>query len=180
MSAALNRAQLPHILKRFYQDDSAVRLFETRLGIDTSSVDFEALRALPANTLGGAYARFLDEHQLSADMFKAPPGMPAMEAYMVKRLRQTHDLWHVLTGYEPTPAGEITLLSFTYAQVGAPSLRLISIAGAIRGFLNEPTIFSTIYRSYRRGQAARYMGNVEWESLWTTPLADVRRQLNLT
>ena len=37
-------------------------------------------------------------------------------AYLAQRMRQTHDIWHVLTGYATDVAGEVQLQAFTLAD----------------------------------------------------------------
>ncbi len=86
------------------------------LGNGCFDVDFEALRRLPAGTLGREYARMLDDRGLqplevtaeTRERFKANP-------YPL-RYTATHDLFHVLTGFSTTPAGELGLFAFMIAQ----------------------------------------------------------------
>src|SRR5262245_21952040 len=42
-------------------------------------LDLDRLRAQPANTLGGAYVRFLDQHAISPDSIPAPSGTGALD-----------------------------------------------------------------------------------------------------
>ena len=78
------------------------RFFAERPRIDRTHVDFDGLRKLPDGTLGREYTRFLDENGITPDAFEELPrvGDPRA-AWLMLRLRQTHDLWHVLTGYRP-------------------------------------------------------------------------------
>ena len=90
------------------------RLLE--LGNGYFDVDLEALRRLPAGTLGREFARMLDDRGLqplevtteTREKFKGNP-------YPL-RYTTTHDLFHVLTGFPTTPAGEMGLLAFMIAQ----------------------------------------------------------------
>lgn len=177
LSVALNADHIPRILARFLADDDGLELMREQPAIDSRDVDFDALRALPADTLGGAYVRFLDEHGLDPDLFRAPPGMPRAVAYLSQRFRQSHDLWHVLTGYRTDVPGELSVLAFSWAQTGMPAVRLIVLAGALRH--GNPRIWREIVRAYRRGQRARFLGNQRWEAMWERPLAEVRADLNL-
>ncbi|HHH11021.1 MAG TPA: hypothetical protein ENK23_02985 [Sorangium sp.] len=179
MSMAINAGALPRMLERFLRDDSGLQLLQRRAAITSQHIDFGALGALPANTLGGAYARFLRRNNLNPDLFQPPPTLPPAAAYLVQRLRQTHDLWHVLTGYDTDIGGELSILGFTYAQTGAPSIGLIAALGAMRYSLDMPNIIPRVYRAYRRGQAAQYLGNVPWESMWSLPLTQVKQQLGV-
>ena len=68
------------------------------------------MAALPEGTLGHGYYRFLHDQGLSPAPFEDIPydGDPLIR-YGILRLRQTHDLWHVLTGYAMDTRGEILL-----------------------------------------------------------------------
>ncbi len=177
LSIALNAHKLPDLLARFLADEQGCTLLAERAAINTKSVDYDALRALPADTLGGAYVRFLDEHGLDPDLFQAPPGMSAAPAYVTQRMRQTHDIWHVVTGYSPELGGELSLLAFTYAQTGAPALGLLATVGSMRHWLERGSVFGEVWRGYQRGKRARFLGNVPWETLWELPIAEVRQRL---
>lgn len=101
-----------HDFVRVY-DEYLPALSERRLldGTGRSSTDpvlwqqLDALVALPAGTLGWAYLEF---HRRNG--FQLPhPGTPAPAYYV------SHDMGHVIAGYEPTGPGEIALGAFKLA-----------------------------------------------------------------
>ena len=53
-------------------------------------------------------------------------------AWFFRRVRDLHDLWHVLTGYGRDPLGEVCLLAFTYAQTRLTGLGAIAFLGTFR------------------------------------------------
>lgn len=177
LSLALNRRAFPEVLARFLESEEGLALLTERPSIDTAHVDFERLRSLPEGTLGREYVRYLDDNKLDPDLFDAPPGLPPAVAYLSKRLRQSHDVWHVLTGYKPDVAGEVALQAFTYAQTSAPASGLIAVAGTLRWARGSRGLVRATIRGYRRGKRARFLGSVRWESHWERPLTDVRRDL---
>lgn len=79
-------------------------------------VSLEELRRMPTGSLGREYVRMLDDKGLAPlevtpetrEQFKDNP-------YPL-RYTTTHDLFHVLTGFPTTPAGELGLLAFMIAQ----------------------------------------------------------------
>lgn len=180
LSIALNAGRLPEFMARFLANDDGLDLLTRRAAIDKASVDYDALRALSADTLGGAYVRFLDDNGLDPDLFQAPPGLPRAPAYIAQRMRQTHDIWHVVTGYDPSLAGEIPLLAFIYAQTAAPAMGLLAAVGAVRHSLEIGNIFGRVWRGYQAGKRAQFLGNVTWESMWELPLTEVRDRLGVT
>ena len=92
----------------FLDNPAGRRLFEEHRTIDTRTVDLDALGALPEGTLGRAYADFLRRHQLSPDVFEAPPEQisdPAI-AYAMNRMVGAHFIFsertdaYVRTAYD--------------------------------------------------------------------------------
>lgn len=165
----------------FFADPRGAQLYAEQRKIDSRTVDMDALLALPEDTLGHAYATFLRSHGLTPEVFdNAPEGVPDPKlAYLIQRTRQTHDLWHVVTGCETDPAGEIALQAFTYAQVHTPGSAILAITGALKGMRQQPGIVRDVVAHYRTGVRAKRLPVFPWEDHWATPLAEVRAMLGL-
>lgn len=174
-----NGPAFPRMFLRFAISDEGDRLLRERPSIDAAHIERAALRALPEDTLGGAYARYLDDNGLDPDLFDAPPGLTPIVAYVSKRARQTHDIWHVLTGYRPDIAGELALQAFSFAQTGMPSAALIATFGSLRFAPKKPGIVPMAFDGFLRGKQATYLLTVPWEQMWTRKLDDVRRELGI-
>ena len=175
----VNRRTYPRFLARLTEDDEGARLLRERPAIDSTAIDYGALRALPDGTLGREYVRFLDAHGLDPDLFQAPPGLPEVPAYIGKRMRQVHDLWHVLTGYGPDVRGEIALQAFTWAQTGMASAMLVTLGGSARFGLRDPRVVGGAIEGYRRGSRARFLPSLRIEDWLARPLDEVRRELRI-
>jgi len=163
---------------RFYADPAAERYLAEDRTIDSAHVDFEALSKLPDGSLGNSYARFMQKRHLSPELFAAEGALSKPE-YMVKRMRQTHDLWHVATGYETDVLGELELQAFTLAQVGIPSALVVLVLGMVRWLLTGPELLWRIGRAFVRGRQAKKMATFDWEDRWTEPLEQVRSELSV-
>jgi ubiquinone biosynthesis protein Coq4 len=165
----------------FFADPRGARLYAEQRKIDSRTVDLEKLMALPEGTLGHAYAVFLRSHGLTPEVFDdAPEGVsdPRL-SYVIQRTRQTHDLWHVVTGCETDPAGEVALQAFTCAQVRAPGNAILAIAGALKGARQKPGILRDVVTLFRTGARANPLPVFSWEDHWATPLTEVRAMLGL-
>lgn len=165
----------------FFADPRAARLYAEQRKIDSRTVDLDALLALPADTLGHAYATFLRSHGLTPELFNdAPAGIrdPKL-AYVIQRMRQTHDLWHVVTGCEPDPAGEVALQAFTFAQVHMPGSAILAISGTLKGMRHKPGLVRDVVTLFRAGVRAKQLPAFAWEDHWATPLTEVRAMLGL-
>ncbi len=84
------------------------------------------------------------------------------------RMRQTHDLWHVLTGYTADVRGEILLQAFTYAQLGSPSSLLITLLGAARAVRGWKGQLAAMRAAFDHGRRVRYLPTFRWEQHWST------------
>jgi ubiquinone biosynthesis protein COQ4 len=168
-------------VERFFAHPVGKKLYDERCMIDSRTVDLDALAALPDGTLGEAYATFLRSRGLTPEIFDDPPHgvTDPRQSYLIQRMRQTHDLWHVATGCDTDPAGEIALQAFTFAQTGAPGNALLAGAGVIRGFTRRRGMVSDTLRMYWIGKQARSLPVFDWENHWDKPLSEVRAMLDL-
>lgn len=168
-------------LARFFADPDCARLYAEKRALDSHTVDLDALAALPADTLGHAYATFLRARGLTPEVFDGPPAQveDPRASYVIQRVRQTHDLWHVVTGHDTNPAGEAALQAFTYAQVRAPSSLILAMAATLRGLREAPALPRHVLAAYLTGRRAEKLIAFPWEDHWTTPLAEVRAMLGL-
>lgn len=175
----LNAPSAPRLAREVLGDPDGRRLFEARAAIDSSMVDREALARLPDGTLGRAWARHMDDNGLDPDLFQAPPGVPADIAWVAQRLRQSHDVWHVVTGYGTSIADELCLQAFTLAQVRAAGPAVLTAIGTLRWMGREPRLVARVVDAFRRGLRARSLLAVPWEMRWEVPLATLRRELRI-
>jgi ubiquinone biosynthesis protein COQ4 len=176
-----NAGQRDERLERFFSDGRGRRLYEQRRALDSQTIDLDELAKLPAGTLGHAYATFMKAHGLTPDVFDGRPAdvRDDRAAYVIQRIRQTHDLWHVVTNAETDPAGEVALQAFTYAQLNAPSSAILAAAGMLRSLRHTQQVVRDVIDMYRLGRDAEPLAVFPWEDHWHTPIADVRRMLNL-
>lgn len=174
----VNLPALARGLGRMSLDGEGRRLLAERPRIDRAHVDWDALARLPDGTLGREYVRFLADNGISPEPFEALPDVgDDRAAYVVLRLRQTHDLWHVLTGYGADVRGELLLQAFTYAQIHAPSALLLAAVGSLRYAPLAAGHARALARAYRRGKATRSLPSFRWEDHWETPLDELRALL---
>jgi ubiquinone biosynthesis protein COQ4 len=168
-------------LETFFADPRGMKLFTEQRAIDSHTIDLDALYALPSGTLGHAYASFMKRHGLTPDVFDGAPEdiHDPRRAYVIQRMRQTHDLWHVVTNAETDPAGEVALQAFTWAQVGAPSAGILAALGMLKTLRHDRRILKDVAELIRLGRAADRLVVFPWEDHWATPLAEVRRLLKL-
>ena len=107
-------------------------------------------------------------------------GMDAHRLFFFERLTAMHDLWHVLTGYGIDVAGEATLLSFSFPQIGNRPLAFLTVLAFVTGPKREGLHFQRVlWQAFRRGRAATFLPAAHYEALLPLPLDRVRRQLGI-
>jgi ubiquinone biosynthesis protein COQ4 len=144
--------------------------------------DLLAAASLPPDTLGGAYASAMRARGLTMGSFPRLPARTDIE-YVVAHYYETHDLWHVLTGLDTDPAGELGLQAFYLAQ-GRAYLPLLVISSvmlntALYGYEDRGRRVEAIARGWDLGKRAQRIAGVDWTPHLARPLADVRRELGL-
>jgi len=180
-SAYANAGTMVHRVHLFFDEANGRRLYEERRTLDSKTVDLDALGRLPDGTLGRTYSDFMRERGITPEVFDGAPKQltDAKVAYVAQRMRQTHDLWHVVTGYETDRDGEILLQAFTYAQLGAPSNLVIAISGTLSNLRQRPTFARGTIAAYLAGRRARGLPAFLWEDQWETPLSTVCERLGI-
>jgi ubiquinone biosynthesis protein COQ4 len=176
----LNAGRFPAILAGFEASAEGREVLRARPALDCEHVDLAALARLPAGTLGQAYSAFLTSRNLTPEVFVPPRDVRDENVrYLSQRMRQTHDLWHVLTGYDTDVLGEIELQAFMYAQLGTPFSLLVAVLGMSRARPRTLSLPRRVWNAYARGKRAEQLAWRFWERHFTTPVADLRRVLKL-
>jgi ubiquinone biosynthesis protein Coq4 len=145
-------------------------------------LDLPRLRALPDGTFGREAARFLDARGLDPADLPRRPATSARE-WLQAHLYETHDLWHVVTGFDTDVAGELGLQAFYRAQFPARLASLILAIGVVNTALYaraEATVRAdAVARGWQLGRSAKPFLGVRWADLWELPLAELRVSLGI-
>jgi ubiquinone biosynthesis protein Coq4 len=147
-------------------------------------LDLKELATLPKGTLGHEYAQFMLSNGLDPASIPVPDLAPDRDVRYVKaHLRETHDIWHVVTGFGPDVAGEIGLQAFYMAQLPSRlSAILIAMAFIHIATVNigaREAIMTEVIRGYQIGKRAKQFFGVEWKTMWSMPLDEVRAKLDV-
>lgn len=153
------------------------------LGNGCLDVDMNELRKLPAGTLGREYARLLDDRGLQPLDVSAPLREKFASNPYPLRYTTTHDLFHVLTGFQTTPAGELGLFAFMIAQgfdVGSKARLWLMIAlYAWIVPLHVPGMIRNIRVGTEMGEKAKNLLLEPLETYLSEPLDALRARLGL-
>jgi ubiquinone biosynthesis protein Coq4 len=141
------------------------------------------LRAMPEGSLGRELAILLDARGLD------PASLPRREVtsddeYVLAHLYETHDHWHVLTGFGTDIPGELGVQAFYLAQLGGDLPRTLITGGLLHGLLWDlqdwDARLSAVRRGYDLGKLSQPIFGLRWDELWPRPLEEVRRELAIT
>jgi len=150
--------------------------------------DRKWLDSFGKGTVGQAYRDFMGERGFM------PDGLVEIEREVIptvdaphpiswygRRLRDVHDIWHVLAGYETDALGEACIVSFSYAQTKQLGFAFIGWGAAGEIHRENPSIPArkAVLEAYRNGRRAAWLPALDYEALFAEPLADARRRLNI-
>ena len=144
-------------------------------------LDLNALERLPSGSLGRVFAA----HCLGRGIDPNLVSIPASDdpEFVMAHVFETHDLWHVATGWGNDELGEIGLGGFYLAQLGLPLIALMLVLILINTIVSHPTTlrarFDAFVAGYQMGKAARPLFGVRWDTMWTRPIAQIREELKL-
>lgn len=150
--------------------------------------DHAPLLALPEGTVGRTYVDFMRREGLSAiGLYEESVKMGRQRhddqlQFVTDRMRDTHDLLHILTGYGRDALGEQCVLAFTYGQ--QPSLGNLFIAwlGALeikRTVKPKAPIVGAVAEAQRLGKAARRLLDEDIRSLLAEPIDVARARMGI-
>jgi len=140
-------------------------------------------------TVGAAYRDFIAPRGLSAEglaeesrkVAEADIDAAHPLAWYARRMRDVHDVWHVLTGYGTDALGEVCVVAFSYAQTRSLGFAVIALAGA-REFekarLGQP-YGRAVSEAWRNGRSAAWLPAVDYPALFAMPLEEARRVYNV-
>jgi ubiquinone biosynthesis protein COQ4 len=178
------RPSYRRLLRALAESSEAERLLAARPELRSDQVDYDALRKMPPDTLGGAYVRHLDGNNITADYQAAPTTFVADEdmAYLMRRFRQTHDVWHALLGLGIAGHEEVVIHAFSYGQLRLPVSALVIVFGSLKHIVLERrwgALRHSLREAYELGKQAPPLLGVYWEEQWADPIDDVRDRYHL-
>lgn len=151
--------------------------------------DREWLAGFGPGTVGAAYREFVAPRGLTAEgLAQESRKVRDSEidaahpfAWYGRRIRDVHDVWHVLTGYGTDGLGEVCLVAFSYQQTKSLGFAVIA-RGAGREFAklrNGQPYAAAIREARANGRRAAWLPAVDYPALFAEDLESARRRLNI-
>jgi ubiquinone biosynthesis protein COQ4 len=166
------------------------RLAYERVELAERLMDEAWYATFPPGSVGAAYLDFLRTEHLSMqglldESHKAipPAELDARHPYvwMYRRIRDIHDILHILTGYGREPLGELCLLQFTFQETHELARGVLVMGGFLRA--RGPWASrarKAILEARRRSRRAAWILGEDPEHLLFEPLEGARQRLGLT
>ena len=145
-------------------------------------INLDALEQLPAGSLGHCYASQLKSQGITPDTLIDPAPITSDQEFIVHRLKETHDIVHVLTGFGVDGVGEIGLQAFNLAQNRSPLAVLLIFGGMLKTLQDDrplEALLHTISRGFEMGLKADCVVACKLEDAWERPLSEWRAELKL-
>ncbi len=177
--------------QRFAEHPVGQRLLAERPRRDLNALltQHEALAAMPPDSFAAAYLAYLGGEDMgSAGYFLEAAHLEESAArfgwsddhlWFVRRMANSHDLFHVVAGYDRDVTGEIGVIAFTAGQVPLLPLRLL-LPYLLSLKPSEPIgWWRYVAGAYRHGREAPSLACVDYEAMLPKPLAEVRREIGI-
>lgn len=186
---SLNVGSTPKSYAQLIATEEGGRIAYDRVELAQRFSDRTFVDSFAPGTVGAAYRAFLDSTGYSADGLVEVSKLKADEidmahpyAWFGRRVRDTHDIWHVLTGYKADESlGEACLVAFSYAQVGGLGWAFIGGAAALKSLrVTRGTLFAkAVWEGYRHGRAAKWISGEDYLTLLHEPIEAARARLGI-
>jgi ubiquinone biosynthesis protein COQ4 len=168
------------LIAAFQATDTGRRALAQRVRV--GRVELDVLARNPPGSLGAAFVSHLRKNGLD------PSALPIREArtdaeYVAAHLYETHDLWHVATGFGGDRAGELGLQAFYLAQgpsrVASGILAIGSMNTLLFEFEDHAARMEAMARGWNLGRSCGSLYGFDWAARWAEPLSSVRRALGI-
>jgi len=151
------------------------------LGRVFGRIQLEDLEGLPEGSLGRVFADNCRARGIDPNLIQVPP--TGEVGWLLNELYQTHDIWHVVTGWGNDLPGEVGLGGFYCAQLGSPTffgymLSLIFLNVISRRADLNATL-AALSAGYRSGQRAEPLIGAAWDELWELSVPEVRARFGV-
>ena len=144
--------------------------------------DLDTLLTLPSDSLGYIYAAQMKKTGFDPNLHAGMTAKSDAE-YVELRLSQTHDLWHIVTGFDTSITGEIGLQAFHLPQFPYPLATILVANSLISSTLRAPEILpellESIAQGLQMGKAAKPLFAQKWEEGWEKSLSQWQAELNI-
>jgi ubiquinone biosynthesis protein COQ4 len=158
-----------------------------RRDLNALLLDRAALAAMPKGSFADAYLEYMgDQGMGTADTFLEAASLDEKakrfgwsddQLWFVKRMANSHDLFHIVGGYDRSIVGEVGVISYTAGQIPLLPLRLLLVY-LLTLKPSEPIRWGRyVLDAYRHGRTTPSLACVDYEALLPLPLDEARSRI---
>ena len=154
-----------------------------------ATVEIENLSSCSQGTLGHGFYHLITDNNFDVEVIDpstlfGPLGDELSPSeWMNRRVLQLHDVWHIAGEFGQNSEGEIAISGFQLAQLGqqysANFLATITLLAVAQFPSALDHILTHTMDGWRRGRETPPLALVAWESMWNTPLDQLRKELSV-
>jgi len=186
---ALSGNSVSNAYKRLLASPQGGRIAYEREEFCDRLSDTAWLETFGPGTVGAGYRAFIAPRGLTAEGLAEESrktaerdiDAPHPYAWYGRRMRDVHDVWHVLTGYSTDGLGEACVVAFSYSQTKSLGFALIAHAGAhqYEKIGNGHPYRKAVMEAFRNGKRASWLPELDYPALFAENLEEVRARLNI-
>ena len=145
-------------------------------------IDLNDLQKLPQGSLGRNYADQLLSQGIDPNALIDPTPVTSPKEFIVHRLKETHDIVHVLTGFGIDGVSELGLQGFNLAQNHSPLAVMLIFGGMLNALQDDEPLgplLQALSQGFQMGLDADLVIAHKLEEGWERPLVQWREELRL-
>jgi ubiquinone biosynthesis protein Coq4 len=141
------------------------------------------LRGCPPGSIGRQYHDLIVDNGFDLEVLDGEglglSEMPSPLDYLYTRNLQTHDLWHLVAGYETTILHEFSIAAFQLAQFGhsysGSLMAVMTGIAALNPAVGFPIMMDSVLAAWAHGRQTPPMIGIDWESRWHLSVDEIRQ-----
>lgn len=162
------------------QTHTHVEQFKSRYMLP--EINLQHLQKLTEGSVGKVYSDHMVKNNLQPDFYKIH-AIVNDTTYMMMWMRQTHDFWHAITGFQTSVPHELGLQAFMQAQVNTPLAPLLIggriIAATFKNFGEVREILDSVSKGWTMGRDAKCIFPIHWDKHLQTPMSELRKEFGI-
>ncbi|RYZ77616.1 MAG: hypothetical protein EOP05_01130 [Proteobacteria bacterium] len=145
-----------------------------------SEFDLDRMIQLPTGSLGYELASVMKKDNLDPNYFRRS-NPPVEGKVILDHIEQTHDIWHIVLGFDISEAGEVGILAFQFGQLRSPQAVAFMSGALMRCLLgnltNLPPVMDAMTRGWELSKKWPPLFAVNWNEVMHEQVDTIRDQL---
>jgi ubiquinone biosynthesis protein Coq4 len=145
------------------------------------------LRACPPESIGRQYHDLIVDNGFDLEVLDGEglglSKLPSPLDFLNTRNLQTHDLWHLVAGYETTILHEFSIAAFQLAQFGhsysGSLMAVMTGVAALSPAVGFPILMDSVLAAWAHGRKTPPMIGIDWESQWHLSVNEIRQRYEI-